>query len=582
MQKSRIFSFLLLLGLFFTACQKDNLTIIDEPVNPSVVTKYEVTVNGTVTDQNDNALEAAVIQVGDMSVLSDQNGRFSVTGLVNSNKASVAITKDGYFSNYPVFYPEKGESQEIRVQLRDRIMAGSVNNGSNEITLDNHSVNFGSSNFKNEDGSNYTGTVNVYMDYLDPTDENLQDYMPGDLVGVNTDNEEQLLVSYGMFNVELEDENGRPISLDGEATLSMAVPSELVAAAPATIPLWYFDEISGNWIEEGMATLEGDVYVGTVTHFTLWNCDAPFDLVTINGIINTNGSADALTVRITRADGNSRTTIPNSRGYFEGKVPKDEMLLFEILGPCLNVIYSETIGGFGMDTDIGSFDVDSEVIIVNISGTAVDCDMNPVMNGYAYISIGSEASQFTTIEDGTFSDNFIVCTEDPISVTVYDIENAKLSNPQEFDFNTTLTTGQISACDVDLPDAGMYINGPDIDHFIPATSGVTGNQDSLVYEITLLEDFGNGNKVIYTVTVLNWTGSPSNPSLVVATSTQIIGSDVTLYSIGNIGIQGNVVIDEVTGGLFDVEFTDAEIVVEDASGVNAYPNHSFRIVGIFN
>jgi hypothetical protein len=35
------------------------------------------------------------------------------------------------------------------------------------------------------------------------------------------------------------------------ATLTFAVPASMKDQAPATIPLWYFDEDEGIWKEEG-------------------------------------------------------------------------------------------------------------------------------------------------------------------------------------------------------------------------------------------------------------------------------------------------------------------------------------------
>ena len=98
--------------------------------------------------------------------------------------------------------------------------------------------------------------------------------MPGaDLMAIANDGDTVPLISYGMVNVEMSDEDGNPLQLkDGcEAYLKYPAPKEFTSHD--TIPLWYFNEESGLWVEEGYSTRQGDEYVGSVRHFTWWNCD---------------------------------------------------------------------------------------------------------------------------------------------------------------------------------------------------------------------------------------------------------------------------------------------------------------------
>jgi hypothetical protein len=108
--------------------------------------------------------------------------------------------------------------------------------------------------------------------------------MPGDLVGLNENNERGALGSLGMVAVELVSASGDPLQVkEGKkVTMKVNVPAAMLATAPATIPMWYFDEARGYWTREGSAELQGNQYVTEVPHFSFWNCDAWFDLV--NGV----------------------------------------------------------------------------------------------------------------------------------------------------------------------------------------------------------------------------------------------------------------------------------------------------------
>ena len=55
--------------------------------------------------------------------------------------------------------------------------------------------------------------------------------------------------------------------------MTVAINAAQMSTAPATIPLWSFNETTGIWQEEGSATKVRNAYVGNVSHFSWWNCD---------------------------------------------------------------------------------------------------------------------------------------------------------------------------------------------------------------------------------------------------------------------------------------------------------------------
>ncbi|WP_028863478.1 carboxypeptidase-like regulatory domain-containing protein [Psychromonas aquimarina] len=87
--------------------------------------------------------------------------------------------------------------------------------------------------------------------------------------------------SSGAVSVDLFDDSGAVVNLDKGKRAKIMIPlaSHLNAHnAPPIIPLWYFDEQRGYWIEEGLAYLSRDetgsyAYNGHVAHFTTWNAD---------------------------------------------------------------------------------------------------------------------------------------------------------------------------------------------------------------------------------------------------------------------------------------------------------------------
>jgi len=570
-------SFLFLL-VFFSACRKDDLVIDEQPIpNPTV--KFEINTTGEVYDLQGEPIKNAIVTLGDNITQTDDNGFFDVTGLANESKAVVSVEKEGYYSGHPVFYPEEGTGQHVKVQLMERLVSGTVTTSDRVVNVDQHQVDFTNATFKDVSGNPYTGNVTVFATYLDPTDDNLQQYMPGDLVGVNTDNEEQLLKSYGMLNVELEDDMGNPINIDGEAEMTMEVPIELIGQAPTTIPLWYFDEPSGNWIEEGEATLVGNQYVGTVTHFTLWNCDAPFDLVNIYGTVNTSLDPSAFHIRVTRPNGDDNTTPLNEGGRFQGKVPANEVLTLEVIDFCGNALVSESIGPLSVETNVGTFDLSGiSTTTITVSGTAIDCDLNPITNGYAMVSTGNGYTEFLNLDnDGAFSGTLVWCAGTDIHVTAFDTDEFKKSETATFAFNSNITSNNMVTCEDNV--AGIFISGPDINKFIPATNNFESIDPSLqAFQFVCLDDQGNGNKLLYTITVLDWTGNPSNPSIAHSYDLSAIGDpDVTTWDSTDPIVNAFSI---TSGELIDFEYENITITITDPqNNFIEYPNHNLRIVG---
>ncbi|WP_182011366.1 DUF5011 domain-containing protein [Vibrio sp. B1FLJ16] len=140
-----------------------------------------------------------------------------------------------------------------------------------------------------EQGNAPSVPVLAEITIIDPTvDPNL---MPGNFETLSTESGEVgLIESFGAVNVTFEDEAGKSYNLAEGQTATVRIPlASGSLSAPETIPLYYFDEATGYWVEEGSAalvTVNGvSYYVGTVTHFTTWNADRLYETVQIHGCV---------------------------------------------------------------------------------------------------------------------------------------------------------------------------------------------------------------------------------------------------------------------------------------------------------
>jgi hypothetical protein len=148
------------------------------------------------------------------------------------------------------------------------------------------------------DGSVPTGNMRVRMTPINPAVDSAT--MPGDFTTV-AGNQSTSIESFGALSVTLADSAGAALNLRPGSSATVRIPvGTRDSAPPATIPLFFFDNATGRWMQEGTATLQGTgasrYYEGTVTHFSTWNADRVVDTVRLSGCV-----ADAAGTRVAGA-----------------------------------------------------------------------------------------------------------------------------------------------------------------------------------------------------------------------------------------------------------------------------------------
>ena len=454
------FAILLMCALVITSCNNDdNLNNQQDPAPTSFAENFGNAISrkflGTVVDTNDNPIESVTIRIGNATAMTDSNGVFIIEDApIKERFGYVIAEKAGYIHASRAVVPSSG-TNKVRIMMLPETIAGSTSSGTQEtIALANGASVALEGDYIKADGSSYSGNVNVILHHLDPADENMQDQMPGMLYAANAQNEERMLQTFGMLAVELRGSGGEDLNIAEGSSAEIKVPldASLLSDAPATIPLWYFDEANGYWIEDGQATLVGNEYVGTVSHFSFWNCDIPAEAVNLCiKVINSNeNNLTNLRIDITSATYGTRSGYTNGNGEVCGLVPSNETLEINIYNNLCgqSAIYSDTIGPFTADSDISITISDNpDIISETVTGIFNDCNGNPVTNGYVDLRYG-EQSFTETVTDGDFEINLIRCnTDDTFRIQAYDYINVQETDSLYYTFTTPLTNlGSIQSC----------------------------------------------------------------------------------------------------------------------------------------
>jgi hypothetical protein len=455
-----------LLGFCFllSLCRKGNLDSNLEIFDSGKI--VTATVSGKVTDQNGNAIQGATVKAGTNSVVTDVDGKFNIASASFAEKASIVkVEKAGYFAGSRTFFSKEGQKYYVEIQLLTKNIAGSINasiggvvnlsNGA-EITLPSNGI------IIQNTGVSYAGVVKIAMAWLDPTSFDLFKQMPGDLRGLDERGVEYGLVSYGMVCVELEGAGGEKLQIASgkKASLKFPLPSTSQSSAPATIPLWSFNETNGLWKQEGMANKNGNFYLAEVSHFSWWNCDVPLPTVSFSATFKDQSGQPLknATVKITRNVNNTFgwQEITDSSGFLVGRLPQNESLLLQVyVGQgCQILSYSQNIGPFSSPANLGVITVNApSTNSFTLSGMATNCSGSPITDGYIQVVTLQGGDTYRSLmTNGVFSLNFAHCNPSPtIDYFIADNNSNQQSIPIHINATPGISNiGTVAACGLSM------------------------------------------------------------------------------------------------------------------------------------
>jgi len=460
------FLFLLISSIFlFNACQREiegggAPTPTPTPPGPVVNDAIMVTggVNGIVVDENNQPVAEVTVTSGTASTTTDRYGAFKFRNIsLSKANATVKVIKNGYFNAFRSFPATAGVINNVRIKLIPKTNSGSftASTGGTISIAGGGKLVMPANAITDAGGTAYSGTVNVAMAWIDPSSADLPFTLMGDLRGITTGGEERGLSTYGMLGVELTGLGGVPMKVAAGKTaeLTFPIPASLLSGAPATIDLWHFDEATARWKQEGTATKSGSFYIAQVSHFSFWNCDAPFPVIDLCMSFKDNNNQPLVNaqVRIKRvvnnAYGYGRT---DSLGNLCGKVPKDEALVLEVLDICNNVIYTQNIGPFSAAATLPPVTVNIPAANnLIITGTVTNCANANVTNGAAAIYVTGGNHYVVPITNGSFSLSLIRCGSNPINFTVLGIDYTAFQQSAPVGgsgISGTVNVGTLQAC----------------------------------------------------------------------------------------------------------------------------------------
>ncbi len=499
MKKLKLIIPLILISVFLGSCVFEN-----EDENPNSTYTFDIgnpissDFLGQVVDENNDPIQNATITIGTSTVQTDVNGIFIINDAnVFEKLAYIKAKKSGYIDGSRSLIPTDG-TNNVKIMMLSGTIAGTVTSGTtSDVTLSNGTKVVFDGNFKTETGADYSGTVNVIMHYLDPADPNVNDKMPGMLFAQNALNEANILETYGMMNIELRGNTGQKLQIKNTAQIEMPITATQQSIAPSTIPLWHFNETYGYWIEEGSAIKTGNKYIGTVSHFSWWNCDAPFPTVilTVKVVDSAGNSLANAGVSVSKpSDIYTRIAFADEKGQISGLIPANESFVIKVYDNCGSIIKTSSIGPFYTDTKLPNMVInDATVQSTLVKGNIIKCNNTNVTNGYVLLKYGNYKSAYI-VNNGNFSFRNLTCaSNNDFTLEGFDYDNLQTTGEINYKFTSPITyVGNLKACNSITEFVSYQIDTNPIAYFVNVSAYRVpngGNKFYLTATTTSINEF---------------------------------------------------------------------------------------------
>ena len=293
------------------------------------------------------------------SAQTDETGTFRIEGLGIAERFVLNAWGEGFATRSEVFSNSAEQPNVDRSALvleANYSTAFSVSSAASLVVDGQTLVELPANAFVTASGSPASGTITPSLTIIDPSGD--AGVMPGNYEVRDPETGAiNLMESFGALDASFRDAAGNLLQLapGTSATISIPMASRInEGTAPETVPLFYFDEASGYWVEEGEATLvevDGQYfYRGTVTHFTTWNADRIYETVNLRGCVRDTDNNPLANVRIVAS---GRDYIGQSTGYSDdtGAFVLPVRMNSSILLTSISGSQSDTVNIFSTGTD---------------------------------------------------------------------------------------------------------------------------------------------------------------------------------------------------------------------------------------
>ncbi len=223
----------------------------------------QTAIEGTAVGQDGSAVKNVNLFFdGKLVDKTDKNGRFYFA-VPKATKRAIVTFKDqvnkAFEEEDKIFILNEGQAALYKVILRKKPQPIIFNASEPyDVPLGGETDNFADLELPEnalltEDGSVFSGNAKATVSVTDPRNQSDILSAPGDFTTTSEDGEEEMLETFGMMKLNLEDENGKPLTMSKPMKVYLD-PEKLnltLSDGNVSIKLYWLDRKTGRWKEVG-------------------------------------------------------------------------------------------------------------------------------------------------------------------------------------------------------------------------------------------------------------------------------------------------------------------------------------------
>jgi len=232
------------------------------------------TQEGKIIDSKTNkGISNVSVEIAGCTITTDENGFYKFSNIPSIARTSVNFTKDGYLNNSKIIQIKNQTTNYLETSLstskwdwtynsKNGTSGGSVVISPNTVYADN-------------DENNYTGEINAYYTLKNTSTTEGRDMFPGSYQGIDSNGIVVSFVSYSFLVLDLKDNKMNTLHTSGTITIEV---DNIKGIKDQEIPLWYYNNDKGIWIEKGSAQKDGNGnYICAISHPGTWSLSKPIE-----------------------------------------------------------------------------------------------------------------------------------------------------------------------------------------------------------------------------------------------------------------------------------------------------------------